>query len=110
MASNTIIVGESIPMQEIHLAAFTRNMPLAATNIPINTMATKAQMPVDGMSDGTLHGLDGSHTLIGYKSRHPGGAQFAMCDGSVRMLMQSIDYRLYYNLGTRGGGEAVTLP
>ncbi|MDX1945723.1 MAG: DUF1559 domain-containing protein, partial [Pirellulaceae bacterium] len=96
--------------QSMHLAAFTRNMPLAANNVPINTMPTPAQLLQDGMSDGTLHGLDSTHTFISFRSRHPGGAQFALCDGSVRMLPQTIDYRLYCNLGTRAGGEAVAVP
>ena len=46
----------------------------------------------------------------GFKSLHPGGANFVLADGSVQFLPTAIDYRLYNNLGTRAGGEAVTLP
>ena len=41
---------------------------------------------------------------------HPGGANFAMGDGSVHFFPESIDYRLYNNLGTREGGEVATVP
>ena len=33
-----------------------------------------------------------------------------MCDGSVHFFSETIDYRLYNELGTRAGGEVVTLP
>jgi prepilin-type processing-associated H-X9-DG protein len=45
-----------------------------------------------------------------YGSNHPGGAQFVFCDGSVHLLSEAIDYRLYQALATRNGGEAVTAP
>ncbi len=46
----------------------------------------------------------------GYKSMHPGGANMLLGDASVRFFSQTIDYQLYNNLGTRGGGEAVSAP
>jgi hypothetical protein len=30
-------------------------------------------------------------------------------DGSVRFISETIDYRLYNNLGTRAGGEVVAI-
>jgi len=35
---------------------------------------------------------------------------FVMGDGSVQFLSESIDYRLFNALGSRGGGEAVSRP
>ena len=46
----------------------------------------------------------------GFKSRHPGGANFVMGDGSVQFLSESVDYRLFNALGSRDGGEAVSRP
>lgn len=46
----------------------------------------------------------------GFKSRHPGGAEFLMEDGSVHFVLDTIDYEVYNNLGTRAGEEPVSLP
>jgi prepilin-type N-terminal cleavage/methylation domain-containing protein len=105
--ANTLMCGETLPMQSIHIAAFTQNLSLCSTNIPMNTMATKAQMPQDGMSDGTLHGINPASRLNGFKSHHPGTVQFVLCDGSVRGLRSSMDFAIYWALGTRQGGETV---
>jgi prepilin-type N-terminal cleavage/methylation domain-containing protein len=108
--SNTLMCGESLPEQTIHLAAFGRNLSLCVTNIPLNVMATPAQMPQNGLSDSTLHSINPANLLTGFKSRHPGGVQFVLGDGAVRILSQSIDYRLYCELGTRDGSEPAQVP
>ncbi len=46
----------------------------------------------------------------GFQSHHPNGSLFAMADGSVRWLDQGINMRTYNALGSRAGGETVTLP
>jgi len=43
-------------------------------------------------------------------SEHPGGAHFALGDASVRFISENVDARLFEDLGSRAGGEAVTLP
>lgn len=43
---------------------------------------------------------------ISFGSRHTGGAQFGMADGSVRFISENVDLRVYSALGTRDGGEA----
>ena len=59
-------------------------------------------------------------TCFGFMSRHSGGANFAMCDGSTRFVSESINlttvtvngstYSLFQALGTVDGGENATLP
>ena len=44
------------------------------------------------------------------KSRHPGGANHGLADGSVRFLSETIDLDLYQGLGSRNGGEVVSIP
>ncbi len=44
------------------------------------------------------------NTAMGFKSKHVGGAQFALCDGSVRFISQNIDHTLYQQLGDRWDG------
>jgi prepilin-type N-terminal cleavage/methylation domain-containing protein/prepilin-type processing-associated H-X9-DG protein len=108
--SNTIMCGETLPGQNIHNMAFAVNMPLAATNIPINTMASPSQMPINGMNDTTLHSINPPNQMQGYKSYHPGGAQFLMADGSVHFINQTIDFVLYYQLGARQSGTPKHIP
>ncbi|MCE2797032.1 MAG: DUF1559 domain-containing protein [Planctomyces sp.] len=43
---------------------------------------------------------------ISFGSRHTGGAQFGMADGSVRFISENVDLRVYSALGTRDGGES----
>ena len=55
------------------------------------------------------NGLTGSDQSFG--SRHTGGANFVFADGSVQFLSSTIDYTAVYpGLGSRNGGEVVTLP
>ena len=43
-----------------------------------------------------------------FSSRHPGGVNFLLADGSVRWVKNSIDYRTFVSLATRAGGEVVS--
>ena len=45
-----------------------------------------------------------------FGSLHPGGANFALVDGSMRMLADSIDPTVYRALSTRAGGEIASPP
>jgi prepilin-type processing-associated H-X9-DG protein len=42
------------------------------------------------------------------RSTHTGGANFALADGSVRFIQNSIDPVVYAQLGTREGNEAAS--
>ena len=76
---------------------------ISPTTIPLNTFES------DG--PGGQHAAGTSWwTTSGFKSRHPGGANFCMGDGSVHFITETIDYRLYNELGSRAGGEVASLP
>ena len=44
-----------------------------------------------------------------FGSRHPNGANFALADGSVIYLNDSIDLDVFTALGTASGGETVNV-
>jgi prepilin-type N-terminal cleavage/methylation domain-containing protein/prepilin-type processing-associated H-X9-DG protein len=46
----------------------------------------------------------------GFRSNHPGGANFALADGSVRFIAQSIDHMTYQLIGCRNDGQPATVP
>ena len=47
---------------------------------------------------------------IAFRSAHPGGAHFLMCDASVRFINESIEHVTYHALASRAGEEVVSLP
>ncbi|MCH2114741.1 MAG: DUF1559 domain-containing protein [Pirellulales bacterium] len=91
--SNTLMVGETLPGHCAFNGAHALNFPVSTTAIPINLM-------YDDM--GTGGGFDQASA---FKSLHPGGANFLLCDASVQFLTDVIDYRLYNEMGTRAGDE-----
>jgi prepilin-type N-terminal cleavage/methylation domain-containing protein/prepilin-type processing-associated H-X9-DG protein len=68
-----------------------------------------------GMSWGSTYGVFNSERLINgtdewitFRSDHPGGVQFAMVDGSVRFINDTLDMAVLNALATRAGGEPLT--
>ncbi|MEW4455744.1 DUF1559 domain-containing protein [Bremerella sp. JC817] len=55
-------------------------------------------------------GASDSRGVFPARSRHPGGAMHGLCDGSVSFIAETTDYTTYHALGSRSGGETVTLP
>jgi prepilin-type processing-associated H-X9-DG protein len=40
-------------------------------------------------------------------SQHPGGTNFVLADGSVRLIVETIDLAVYVGQATRAGSEPV---
>jgi prepilin-type N-terminal cleavage/methylation domain-containing protein/prepilin-type processing-associated H-X9-DG protein len=93
--SNTFMVGETLPGDCTFIGVYSQNFPLSGTMIPLNHF----ESAVDSLW----------YRTCGFKSMHPGGANFAMGDGSVHFVAQTIDYRIYNALGSRAGGEVASL-
>jgi prepilin-type N-terminal cleavage/methylation domain-containing protein/prepilin-type processing-associated H-X9-DG protein len=53
-------------------------------------------------------GGQGSNTMLAARSRHSGGVNAAMCDGSVKFLKNSINPATYMALSTTRGGEVIS--
>jgi prepilin-type processing-associated H-X9-DG protein len=52
----------------------------------------------------------GSGRLTAARSRHPGGVNVGLCDGSVRFISNSIERTTWHALWTRAGGEVANVP
>jgi prepilin-type N-terminal cleavage/methylation domain-containing protein/prepilin-type processing-associated H-X9-DG protein len=111
--SNTALLGEFISGDSIHAGMYLSNFNTVAFNIPVNRYALPRDTPA------TYHNpLDNNRENdrrnSGIKSRHPGGAHIALCDGSVRLLDEIIDLRVLTAIGSRklgaSGGEAQSFP
>lgn len=52
--------------------------------------------------------VGGSAKVTAARSRHPGGVNAGLCDGSVRFISETIDIASWHALWTRMGGEVAT--
>lgn len=99
--SNTFFVGEVI---DAHTANSANRWMIAArhldslrtTDNPLNTL------PGTGV---VYSGANGA-----FASRHPGGAQFGIGDGSVRFVSEDVNLAVYRAASTRAGGESTQMP
>jgi len=97
--SNTFMVGEAVSSQDLHGAAYYSDGDWASCNAPLN-----------------FFNIDDPAILFaqwyeqrGFRSLHPGGAQFVMADGSVHFVVEGIDHLIYRGLATRNGEEVASL-
>jgi prepilin-type N-terminal cleavage/methylation domain-containing protein/prepilin-type processing-associated H-X9-DG protein len=61
-----------------------------------------------GLSQSTFTASYEVLRVCSFGSQYPGGANFAMVDGSVRFLKDSLAQPVYHALGTRAGGEVTS--
>lgn len=116
-SSNIIAGGEVRPQCGDHLRNgwFHFNSTWVATTAPIN-YPIKCVREDPGWNSGTADPANGRgpcnhwqnwQTSQGFKSRHTGGAQFVLGDGSVQFLSENMDYLLYQRLGDRRDRQPV---
>ncbi|NOY41109.1 MAG: DUF1559 domain-containing protein [Planctomycetes bacterium] len=98
--SNTFMVGEAVSSQDLHDAAYFSDGDWASCNSPLNFFNIE--------DDPTILFLQW-YEQRGFRSLHPGGAQFVMADASVHFMVEGIDHSIYRGLATRNGEEVVSL-
>ena len=95
--SGTFMIGEGVVEQDYHSMAYFADGTWGTCGVPLNFFligVDKTEIKSNRWND-----------VRGFKSLHPGGAQFAMGDASVRFVSESIDSATYRALATRDGGE-----
>jgi prepilin-type N-terminal cleavage/methylation domain-containing protein len=97
--SNTIALGEMLPAASWHARDgwMHVNSLWNATTAPINDTFCLS-------SDGETNGSMCWSCEQAFRSYHPGGAQFVLCDGAAIFLNDTIDYMTYQKLGDRRDG------
>ncbi|WP_422928197.1 DUF1559 domain-containing protein [Singulisphaera sp. PoT] len=119
--SNTLLLGENSPNFNGALNWPNGDATYATTVIPLNwrTNLQDGQVDTDGsVCNAVVAALDSPNSYVhcfrnqlyafGFKSKHPGGSNFVMADGSVRFLKMSVNPRTYNALGSRAGGEIIS--
>jgi prepilin-type N-terminal cleavage/methylation domain-containing protein/prepilin-type processing-associated H-X9-DG protein len=110
--THTIMAGETIASQCKYQCAHCPNFPIAPTNTPLNNFQrTPLNLPAGGCHVVTGDPEIGGYCdACGYKSRHPGGANLLMGDGTVHFVSEAIDFNVYFVLGARKSGVVKQLP
>jgi prepilin-type processing-associated H-X9-DG protein len=103
--SNTIIVGEALPSQDSNNEVWGASGSASGVTIPINWFTGK---PYAGFGACSPWNTKASYAARGFKSLHPGGANFLFADGSVHFLKNTINRVTYAALGSRAGGEVTS--
>jgi prepilin-type processing-associated H-X9-DG protein len=105
--SNTIMYGEGLPAQRADNNVWEFNSGANGTTVPMN-YPTPIDCNIAGGFGSSNWSSRCAYTNTGFKSKHPGGCNFAFADGSVHFLKQSIAMTTYCALGSRNGGEVVS--
>lgn len=77
------------------------------TNVPMNTWSGPYFVRNPVMSSAQIRACIFGSPNFSFRSKHPNGAMFLLCDGSVRFIGQTINMVTYKRLGSRNKGEVV---
>jgi hypothetical protein len=92
--SKTFLAGEDLPRYNFHSGLYHGNGDYSSFHFPLNVKPNPpnpANWPL----------------AMTFRSDHPGGGHFCLCDGAVTFISDSIDFALYQAMSTRDGEEVV---
>jgi prepilin-type processing-associated H-X9-DG protein len=99
--SKTLMIGEDLPDYNRHSAAFYANGDWCSCNIPLNNLINIPPETFESTPELDQAWWDQQ----GFRSRHSGGVQFCLVDGSVRFISESISNATYRTACSRNGDE-----
>jgi len=105
--SHTIAMGEALPgcSTSIQSPWWLGGQWYSGTAPPINFPTCPGEgLGNDGSPNRNCNSWNNWVTDGGFKSRHPGGAHFVLCDASVQFIQDDIDYLNYQRRGDRRDG------
>jgi len=108
--TNTFLAGEQIMKVTRWNAWVEANQCVGSTALPLNYLAPNTAISTNGsivVSTGATDTGTWWH-WYSFRSQHPGGGNFAMCDGSVKFIKSSISMPVYQGLSTRAVGEVIS--
>jgi prepilin-type N-terminal cleavage/methylation domain-containing protein/prepilin-type processing-associated H-X9-DG protein len=91
--SKTLMIGEAVYAHDHHAVALYADGDWAACNVPLNYLPTPP-VPQNWWN------------VRGFRSLHPGGANFTRADGSVRFTQDTVDMAVYTALSTKARGDS----
>jgi prepilin-type N-terminal cleavage/methylation domain-containing protein/prepilin-type processing-associated H-X9-DG protein len=106
--SNTFLLGEQLPGYVLHGLYFHSLMTAGTTNIPPNYHLIMNCPEDKVMTNAPTQTCQDA--MGGFKSKHSGGLNMAMADGSVAFVNETINYATWVFLGSRSDGETALLP
>ena len=129
--SNTLLLGEMLP-EFSEFQRFPQNIDPAGwaggDSVSQGQTIQIVNWPIDPVPDsvtsypgcggcnaannpsGTNHCLFNWSVTWGFRSKHPGGVNFALADGSVRFISETIDHQTYQYLGCRNDSKLINPP
>ncbi len=97
--SNTLMVGEDVGAMNFHNAWYYSNGANGTCAIPLNNAMRPGQRGYNNAQDWP--------NVYSFRSYHTGGANFALADGSVRFVSETIALSIYRNAASYAGSEVL---